>query len=232
MSEMETFRLEGARRVIDGWPESKALAEAIGAVEKAVEEGSDCVFDAAKALVESVCKSVLLERGEEFGANDSPQRLLKSALVSIGLDEEAGGDYVRIMTQNMLGAINALRDLRNAYGPMSHGKDAYHESLDDWQRTIAVRVAEAISVLVFESFQRLPVDDRHSRRPYDPSRSIHEAMDTALPIQVDPETNEISIGDSIRLRPSQLLYDYDRGAYVEARIETEDEEAETEEGAE
>jgi hypothetical protein len=208
--------LEGARAILETWPESKTLGEAVAQVERFLGEKSDAAIDASKCLLEALCKTILLERGDKAEAFPKLQPLLKQTCAALGLVEADGGESVRNMVSGMATAIQALSEFRNQFGPLGHGKDAYHVAADDWQRTIAVRTAEAICVLLHESYRRLPAIDQHSRRPFMQDPLIHDDMDHITEVSVDEETNTISINGVI-LRPSQLLWDYDRIGYIEQK---------------
>ena len=206
--------LEGARTILESWPESKSLRGAIGRVEKALAEDSDTVIDAAKCLVEALCKTVLLELGVTPEKNINIQPLLKLTCNKLGLSEADGGECVRNMVSGMATAIQGIGELRNQHGPMGHGKDAYHCGAEDWQRTMAVKTAEAICVLIHESYRKLPAMDEHSRRPYRPDLDVHDVMDRQAEVEVNEETGEIAI-NGVVVRPSQILWDYDRIGYIE-----------------
>lgn len=216
MSDQLTPVLDGARTILESWPESKSLNAAVAHVEKLLDEKSDAAIDAAKCLLEALCKTILLERGQKAEAFPKLQPLLKQTCVALGLVEAQGGECVRNMVSGMATAIQALSEFRNQFGPLGHGKDAYHSAADDWQRTIAVRAAEAICVLLHESYKRLPALDEHSRRPFSENPQIHDDMDRITEVSVDADTKAISINGVI-LRPSQLLWDYDRVGYVEQK---------------
>jgi hypothetical protein len=221
MSEEISTVLEGARTILESWPESKSLKAAIAHVEKAMDENSDTAIDAAKCLVESLCKTILIERGGKPEPNPKIQPLLKETCVALGLSETEGGECVRNMVSGMATAIQALAELRNQFGPLGHGRDAYHAGAQDWQRTIAVRSAEAICVLIHESYRRLPALDEYSRRPYRDNLPLHEAMDRLADVKVNEETNEIII-NGVPVRPSRILWDYDRIAYIEHKRAAEE----------
>jgi hypothetical protein len=125
------------------------------------------------------------------------------------------------MVSGMATAIQALGELRNQFGPLGHGRDAYHAGAEDWQRTIAVRTAEAICVLIHESYCRLPTLDEYSRRPFRDELPVHEDMDRLAEVTIDEKSHEIVI-NGVTVRPSEILWDYDRIAYIEHKRATED----------
>jgi hypothetical protein len=221
MSEEIAPVLEGARTILESWPESKSLKASIAHVEKAMGEKSDSAIDAAKCLIEALCKTILSERGVKPEPNPKLHALLKQTCTLLGLSEAEGGEYVRNMVSGMTTAIQALGDFRNHFGPLGHGRDAYHAGAEDWQRTIAVRTAEAICVLIHESYRRLPALDEYSRRPYRQELQVHESMDRLAEVTVDEETHEIVI-NGVTVRPSEILWDYDRIAYIEQKRAAED----------
>lgn len=94
-------------------------------------------FDLAKSLVESVCKTILGDRGQtEIGNPDLPD-LLNRTINCIPLipnkptdGESKTEKAVRNAVSGLNRIVNALAELRNEAGTIGHGRDLLDDSLD------------------------------------------------------------------------------------------------------
>lgn len=211
--------LEGARQILTVWDDSEHLSEVIQTIETSLQSGSDQAVDAAKCLVEAVCKTILTERGVEFEKTDSPSRLIRKATQTLGISENDGGDSLQGLVRSMVSATESLMTLRNDFGPLAHGRDAQHTKLGDWHRLMAVRTAETIAVLLFEVHESRTVNLKFTRRAFDDDAPENQRIDDAAIVEFDEDTHEVVLNELLRFRPSQILYTLDREAYVELATE-------------
>ena len=100
-----------------------------GTLERAIDERNcGLALDIAKALVESVCKTILQDRGHPCDENWNVPKLLKETcsrvqLVPDGLaDAKQVADSLRSTMGGLQTTIQGLAELRNAHGFASHGK--------------------------------------------------------------------------------------------------------------
>lgn len=212
------IELLGARQLLLEWKESQHLTELIETIEQALKNDSDKVIDAAKCLIEAVCKTILKERGVEYSSVDTVAGLVRKTTQALGINEEDGGSSLRDMVRGMTSATQGLSQIRNDFGPLAHGRVADHRKLGDWHRLMAVRTAETIVVLLFEAHAHKTIDFRLTSRPFDENDPENRKIDMAAEVQYDLEAQEVVINEFIRLRPSEILYALDRGAYVDERI--------------
>jgi hypothetical protein len=222
--------LDAARQMLLKW-DSDHLREIIDAVEKGLRDESDTGIDGAKCLVEAVCKTILTERGQEFGNSDSIGTLIRKTTQALGISDQDAGDNLQQMVRSMTGAVDGLQALRNAFGPLGHGHDANHAKLGDWHRLMAARTAETICALLFEAHCGREKNLLYTRDPFDEEDLGNHKIDRTADIQIDAETFEIVINEAYRYRPSQILYDLDRDGYINERTKAmslPDEDAEEE----
>lgn len=209
------FVLEGARRILSDWNHPKHLNELIEETEEAVRKGSDKAIDGAKCLVECVCKTLLTEHGIEPKKDADVSWLVKKAATALGISADEGDGPLRQIASGLSTITQGLSELRNSSGPMAHGKRADHPQLSRHHRMLAVATAEAIAVILYEAHVERPLNLKFTRRPYDPDDAVNERVDAAILMSVDEETSEIVLNEAMRFRPSQILYDLDREAYVD-----------------
>ena len=214
-SDVQTFELRGARKILDAVGNLPHLQEIIEEVETGIRNNSDKAFDGSKCLIECTCKTILAERGEEANPNIKLVALVKKTAEKLGINSELGEDF-RNMLSGLTTTTQAVANIRNSYGPMSHGKDAAHERIGGYQRYMVARMAEMVSVMMYQMHTGVPVDLLHTRREYDDKDIANSLVDLAVMVDVDEETNEISFADYGVFRPSQILYALDRQAYKAA----------------
>lgn len=211
-------QLHGARQILEVW-DSSHLKEIIDTIERGLREESDIAVDGAKCLIEAVCKTIIAERGEEIGSRESPGTLIRKTTQALDLDDDKGGECLQQMVRGMTGAAGGLESMRDAFGPLAHGRDAYHIKLGDWHRLMAVRTAETISVLLFEAHCARTTNLRYTRAPFNEKDTENSKIDRTADIQIDTDTYEIVINEAYRYRPSQILYELDREGYMNERAQ-------------
>lgn len=216
------IQLHGARLIHAAWENSKHLGEIIRAIEDGLRDESDTAIDGAKCLVEAVCKTILSERGCEIGARESPASLIRKTIKALNLMADEGGSDLRDMLSGMTTAANGLERMRDAFGPLAHGRDTKHSKLGDWHRLMAVRTAETIAVLLFEAHSATAINLRYTRRPFEENNPDNARIDEAALVEFDEDAREIVINQFLRFRPSQILYDLDRDAYIDERSKIAD----------
>jgi len=218
-------KLEGARKILSAWPNSSHLEELISTTEQALLDKSDKALDGAKSLVEMVCKTILIERRGKYDSIKKLSGLVKEALKVLDISSNEENENLRDICSGIITAINGIVNLRNRFGPLSHGRDAYHLKLGDWHRFIAVQTAEAIAVFLFEVHEGKPPNLKYLRRPFDEDDPINKKIDKNVSIKVDEIDNQIKINEFITFRPSAILYNLDRDAYIDVKeLLPEDEE--------
>lgn len=210
------IQLHGVRQIQLEW-QSSHLEEIVAVIETGLREESDTAIDGAKCLIESVCKTILTERGHDIGKTESPGTLIRKTTQALQISDEDGGDSLQQMIRGMTGAADGLEAMRNAFGPLGHGRDAKHGKLGDWHRLMAVRTAETIVVLLYEAHCARTTNLRYTRADFDEENPDNTKIDRLADIQIDQDTREVVINEAYRYRPSQILYDLDREGYMNER---------------
>lgn len=217
----------GLRLACRHWHDASNLTRLYDDLLTAYDNGSDSVVDLSKAIVETVCITLL----EEFGAPRPPEpnlgSLLSAAFDALGLGSRRGSTHFRklVSQHNRLAAV--LNDLRNAEGTVSHGKDGFIVPLSTYHRRMALLTADSLVSFLFEVFQGLEPDLRLTREPYKRFNHLHREIDDNLRIEAesDMDTGVLRFrlgggssspaGFEIEVLPSELLFHLDRQAYVE-----------------
>lgn len=220
----------GIREACAYWRDAAMLQHTFKALEESLNSQSDVSIDAAKGLVECVCRIII----EELDNPESPIKpksedaaiteLLSVATRLLKLSDIRDRKFADIIKHHNKLA-NALRELRNEAGPLSHGKDGYIQVLTTYHHRAAVLSADAIVTFLHQAYVEAELDLVRTREPYERFDRLHRLVDArvSLHADVDDEGNLavnviLPTGDLIPLHVeiSRFLYQIDRVAYVEA----------------
>jgi|CXWL01.1.fsa_nt_gi hypothetical protein len=203
----------GARAAVLDGPLAEAIEQQIYAIESALESVPDFAFDLSKTLVESVCKTVLADIGQQADPNWDAPRLLKETTNRLALlprnhpDPAKARDSVEKTIRGLLQTIQGLCELRNGYGMASHGRDGFSARLDLRQATLAAQAADTIVSFLYRIHRDALMQMPGARVYYEDHADFNEAFDR------DNETIRVS---DLGLRPSEVLFKGDPGAYKSA----------------
>lgn len=221
----------GIREACAHWRDAPMLQHTFEALQTNLDSDNDAAIDAAKGLVECVCRVVIDQL-------DDPTKPLKPR------DDASINDWVSAATRVLKlgdirhrkfsdlikhhnGLADSLRVLRNDAGPLSHGKDGFIQTLTVYHRRAAILAADAIVAFLHHAYLEAQLDPMNSREPWEWFAVDNALIDTHVGLAVDTEDSDSSTpilrfllpdGDelSINIEVSRLLYQLDRGAYVEA----------------
>ena len=220
----------GIREACAYWHVAPTLQHTFAAMESAMAAESDAVIDAAKCVVEVVCRIIVdeLDSAERPakppGEHPSFGEWVAAAVRVLSLGDNRNKKFQKLVSQHSK-LTTTLGDLRNAAGPVSHGRDAFLERLSAHHRRSAVLAADALVTFLFQAYLEAVSDFVRTREPYDRFARMNALIDqyTSMTAQADEDgVLEVSVrlasGDEIpvRVEPSRLLYQLDRDAYVEA----------------
>ena len=180
----------------------------IALLEEAVPNNPGLAFDAAKALTESICKTVLQDRQQAFDRNASVHSLVKATLATLALAPEDHEGEVQRILQEMGGALQsvakALGELRNKEGFISHGRDIYHRELDQLHGVVAAKIAEVIVYLIYMTHMAYPQVSIEPEPRYADFEEFNSYLD-------DLHGSVQIVG--LDLSPSEVLWRVDPEAY-------------------
>jgi len=223
----------GIQRTCANWPNAPMLQQTFQAFEQAFIDNNDTIIDCAKSLVEVVCQTII----DEFHSSNAPflptsalpslSEWLSAAIKALKLGDVRDQQFQKLVSSHHK-LVNALNDLRNSGGPVSHGKDAYLERLSQHHRKMAVLAADTIIIFLFEAYQDIHLLLSFSREGYERLEHWNRQIDkyTLVNLTGDEESSEVLTlefrlpnGEQIPLlvEPSKLLYYLDREAYISAK---------------
>ena len=146
----KTFIMAGARGVVERTNEAVQIRTQVEAIEAAVYVRPAEVFDLARALVETICKTILDERGVRDDGKSNVPNLLKATLSQLQLfpdghesPTEVTGS-LKTIVNGLITTIHGLCDLRSREGMASHGQIAYSVNLEPVQALLAASAADTV----------------------------------------------------------------------------------------
>jgi hypothetical protein len=207
MSGSSPFVMIGARVLSSG---ATHLEQQVVALEEAVGRNPDLTFDLSKTLIESACKTIHADRGQEVDSAWDLPRLLKETLKHLQLvpdDTEKAAETSGSIKKTIGGlhtVIQGVCELRNLQGFASHGKDAYHRPLEVIQAQLVARAADVVVNFLFRIHRRFPNTDPARRLVYAELAGFNDWVD---------EANEAVRIFTYEYKPSEVLYQVDDQAY-------------------
>jgi Abortive infection C-terminus len=152
------FQMIGTREAVAGG--MIHIERQVTALEDAVADNPGLVFDLAKALVESTCRSILDECSHPYSTGWEVPKLLKETTTRLQLVPDGSAAdgkltaFVRKALAGLQTTIQGMCELRNAQGFSSHGKSAAVPELEALQALLVARSADAIIHFLFHAHRQ------------------------------------------------------------------------------
>jgi Abortive infection C-terminus len=212
-SSVTRFQMVGARAAILSGPAAESLEQLVRAIENAIEGVPDFAFGLSKALIESVCKTILADIGHPADLNWDAPRLLRETTNRLTFlpdghpDAAKARESVQKTIRGLLQTIQGLCELRNDHDMASHGRDAFAPRLALRHAVLAAQAADAIVSFVYRLHR-----DGLSRTP---GERIYYEDHSDFNRAFDQDHDLVRIAD-VELLPSRVLFHTDREAYKDA----------------
>lgn len=220
----------GIREACTYWRSATMLQHTFEALQASLESGSDASIDAAKGMVECVCRVIIDELDDRTSPlkpqkDDAPITEWVSAATRVLKLGDIRHRKFADLIKHHNGLAESLRVLRNDGGPLSHGKDGFIQVLTIYHRRAAVLAADAVVAFLHQSYLNAQLDPISSREPWERFAADNALIDAHVGLAVDSEDDDsptlrflLPAGDDLPLKieVSRLLYQLDRDAYVEA----------------
>lgn len=143
-----SFVMHGARdAILNGLTH---IEQQVNVLEEAISQNPNFTFDLAKALIESVCRTILFEREVEFTRDEDLPSLFRKVRRNLPfLPTEASheSDVRRSLDQTLNGlhtTIQGISELRNSVGFASHGSEAARAQMESTQALMVAQAADTI----------------------------------------------------------------------------------------
>lgn len=188
------------------------LETTIGKAEAALETLEPESIDYCKCVIEIICKHILSERGEPYEDLKLP-KLVKQALASCGFENDG-------IAGNLSGIVGALAEIRNRTGIAGHGQHDSQELPSQTDIRIFVSIFESVISLLWHAFNKFNIDLTLTKLRFDMIEqrlelaTFNESLDLTTSIAYDQDEGRIYINGK-EVRPSELLFIFDRNSYSE-----------------
>ena len=132
------------------------IEEQVDAIERAVAENSGLVFDLARTLVESTCRTILTERGVSWNDGENLPSLFQKVRNNLPIlpPQESQATDVRDSITRIIGGlsstIHAISELRTLLSFASHGGDRQRPSMENTHAILAAQSADTIVGFLYQ----------------------------------------------------------------------------------
>jgi hypothetical protein len=152
--------LEEAKRVAERLT-GPYIAQQVRRLQEAADADPELAIGTAKEFLESICKTILAERGTPPGKSDDLPGIVRAAIKSVDvvpaeLAVQPQLEKTVTILLNNLGSIgHQLAELRNQYGT-GHGRSTDHVGLPARHAKLAIGSAAALAVFLYECHEAKP----------------------------------------------------------------------------
>lgn len=212
VSNME-FRMAGARGIIERAGGAVQIQHQVKAIEQAMYDTPALVFDLAKALVETVCKTILDELGVAYDNNFDTPKLLKETMSQLRLfpsghaSPSEVSESIKKTINGLMTTVQGLCELRTKEGMASHGREAFSASLEPVQAMLAANAADAIVGFLWDIHKSYSPTSQPERLSYGDNPEFNEWVD-----QIHEPPVKIF---ELPYKYSEILFHIDRQAYCD-----------------
>ena len=203
-----SFSMRGARNAISqGLSHIEAQVQSI---EEAVSNQPGLAFDLAKTIVESVCRTILADKGIKFKETDELPRLFSQVNENLRLlpPPESQASAVRRSIKRTLGGlfntIQGIAELRNQLGFASHGTDRARPAMETSHAVLAAQAADTIVGFLY--FMHTQSQHKQTEIEHSP------IQDSDFDQFVDSNFESVQIFDS-QFLPSEILFQMEPNSY-------------------
>lgn len=209
------FELRGCRQLFEQYPTSTSLKPAVEVIERTVHKEPGIAFTHCRGLLETVCVTILADRGDEIARNLKPNSLMSKVIRQLQLtaldpDDKKAEEGVAGVLRGLNSLVSGIVDLRNSQGVGPHGRDALESVLSADYAMLAATAVDVAVGLMFRLHQ-----EQIGRDPINHLRfGVHADFDSFL----DRKYADIEI-EEVPIRASQAFRDQDPLAYRQSLVE-------------
>ncbi len=157
--------MSGARFVATCLTAPERIEWAIREIEGNLKDRPGIVFDYAKSLIETTCKTIFKEMGQNADEGWSIQQLASFTLravirVPVGHPDPATAKKrLETAMKGLVGVVHGLGELRNLDGELGHGKESDRITLGSSHAEFAARAADTVIKFLVEAHRNAQVAD-------------------------------------------------------------------------
>ena len=209
------FELRSCRQLFERYPASTTLRPAVEVIERTIQHEPGIAFTHCRGLLETVCVTILSDRGNEIPLNSKPNWLMTQAINTLQLtalnpDDKRADQGVASVLRGLNSLVDGVVALRNSQGVGPHGRDALESVLSADYAMVAATAVDAAVGLMFRLHQ-----EQIGRDPINHLRfGAHAKFDRFL----DAKYSDIEV-EEVPISASQALHYQDPLAYRKSLVE-------------
>lgn len=213
------------------WPDAPNMQAHYEDIAKTFEENGSSLLEPCKSFLEMVCITVLSEIGEPLpGNNPSTTQYLVAALDKLGLRNTRGASAFDKVLSAHNKLADALTEVRNQEGSVSHGKDGFLDVMSDRHARVYLLSADTIISLILNTYEGVEPSILHTREKHTRYKHHNDKIDAGTAVNAEVDEDGMLVlsfragsqreGEGIELRTptSELLYYLDRQAYMDVIV--------------
>ena len=204
--------MERLRQLIDQYSRWKGLEEYCIRIDGYLKNDFSIAVENTKALMESVCKTILQEKGVEYGSGDTVQQLMTK---TVGVFDSDHSDQLKQITRNLINIAKNLAEVRNSVARVSHGPHVDslgEEVLDEMSAAFLVSSTESITCFLIEFYEQVfPRKKSEPELRFEDFTEFNDYLDEEAfePVRVIREGGEVAYEYSA----SEVLFSVEPRAY-------------------
>ncbi|MEM7028194.1 MAG: abortive infection family protein [Chloroflexota bacterium] len=173
-----------------------------------------------KALLETICKTILDEQKQTYTNNDNVNKLTRNTLLALGL---VGDKQIAGFGNGLISALQNLGELRNRIGDASHGRslvDKRNNKLELLSAYFLVNAVEIIACFLIEYYElEFPRKTEQEEATYDDFRPFNDYFDDLH--GTVPVADYDFLASEILFTLDSTAYDSEYQQYLEQSDETD-----------
>lgn len=208
------FELCSCRKLFEQYPSSISLRYAVEVIERTVETEPGVAFTHCRGLLETVCITILSDRGIDVPENPDAKWLMSQAVQTLELtnlneDDKQAEHGVRDVLKGLNLLVSGVVGLRNSQGVGPHGRDALASILSAEYAVLTATAVDAAIGLMFRLHQEQIGRDPANHLRFGAHDDYDEYLDKEYPIVIEEAP----------ISASQALHRQDRRAYLTGLVE-------------
>ncbi|HWA54131.1 MAG TPA: abortive infection family protein [Solirubrobacterales bacterium] len=156
LSALESFDVSPIDDLVSAEADGLAASSILATWQKAVarcESDPEGAITAARALVESTCKTILDDLGEPYGEGDDLPKLYRCVAKALKVaPEDRTEEQIKRILGGCMSAVEGLGSLRNRSGD-AHGRGRISYKLGARHAFLAVNLAGTVTVFLAQTFE-------------------------------------------------------------------------------
>ncbi len=209
------------------WPSALTLSNLYSSLLQSYENDSIGLIDHIKSFIESVCLTILTDFGVRLvNSNPTTTQILSETWNILGLENTRGLSIIDKVISGYNKIADAINEMRNESGIISHGKDGFFEIVQKEHMRSFLLAGDSILCLIIAALDGKEPDIKYTREPYENFQRFNELIDESISCRATNDEDEKIIiihfyhADTdneiqLRIEPSEALFNLDREAYVE-----------------